>query len=520
MQSWIHALEWQARLRPGLTAYSDASGDQVTFAGLLERVEQGAARWSTAGVADGDRVLIVLRNSVEYVVQVLAVQRAGGIPTLLNWRLAAPEFAALIELFGPRAVVAEPEFAGTVEQALAGSDGRSATVRVLLGGERAGWIAPDMLDGPVPERPVAALQGGAVCVLLHTSGTTGTPKGIPLTHRAVIDGLTFSGLIAGMRPGGRHLRFNPMFHFAGLAGTLLGIVTAGHVHLLPAFDAALWLDLVEAMRIEYSNAPPVVMRRLVDEWDRRADKPDLSSLQEIWYGTAPISPDLLERAIPIFGCGFRQNYGQTESSTPVTQLAPDDHVPGSPRLASAGRLQPFFDLRIVDPTTGTDVGDGEPGELWIRGDALFPGYWNDPARTAEAFVGDGWYRTGDIGRLDTDGYLFILDRARDMVVTGGENVYPTEVEMVLARHPDVAEIAVIGIPSEAWGETLCAIAVPRPGAELDGASLIAWARERLAHFKCPTVVEIRTVLPRNETGKVLRRLLREPFWAGRDRAVS
>ncbi len=520
MQSWFHAVEWHARIRPGLTAYSDASGDAVTFGGLLARVEERAGSWAELGVHPGDRVLIVLRNSVEYITQVLAIQRAGAIPTLLNWRMAPEEMIGLVELFEPAAVVSEPEFAPTVERALdAMGPAGAGVVRVIHGGERAGWRA-GVVGAPPPPRPTAELSGEAICALLHTSGTTGRPKGIPLTHRATISGLTFSALEGRMGVGGRHLRFNPLFHFAGLAGTLLTMVSGGHTHLLPAFDAATMLDLVESMRIEFSNAPPVVMRRLVEEWDRRERKPDLSSLQEIWYGTAPISPDLLERAIPIFGCRFRQNYGQTESSTPVTQLAPSDHVPGSPRLASAGRLQPFWELRIVDPVTGVDVAPGEAGELWIRGEALFPGYWRAPELTEASFAEGGWYRTGDVGRMDHEGYVFILDRAKDMVVTGGENVYPTEVEMVLVRHPAVAEVAVIGVPSDEWGETVCAIAVARPGADLRADSLIAFARERLAHFKCPTVVEIRDALPRNETGKVMRRTLREPFWAGRDRRVS
>lgn len=516
MQSWFHCLEWQARVRGDLVVYSDADGDEATFAGLLDRVERTAGGWVAAGIRPGDRVLVVMRNSVEYLVQLLALQRAGALASLLNWRLSSNEFRGLIELFDPSGVIADAEFAAAVDEAA----GDRPLVRVIRSGASERWSPLGGLDAPPPPRPEEALRNEAVFAILHTSGTTGQPKGIPLTNGSVISGSLFGAMESGMRAGARHLRYNPMFHFAGLAGALYAVLTGGHAHILPAFDAGEMLDLIEARRIEFTNAPPVVMRRLVDEYDRRERKPDLSSLREIWYGTSPISPDLLERAMPIFRCGFRQNYGQTETSTPVTQLLPSDHVPGSPRLSSAGRLQPFWELRIVDPQTGVDVAEGDAGELWVRGQATFPGYWRAPEMNAAAFTDDGWFKTGDIGRRDEDGYVFILDRAKDMVVSGGENVYPTEVEIVLARHPAIAELAVIGVPSERWGETLHAIVVVRPGHSLGEDELVAWSRDRLAHFKCPTSVEFRDALPRNETGKVMRRTLREPFWAGHDRRVG
>ncbi len=238
--------------------------------------------------------------------------------------------------------------------------------------------------------------------------------------------------------------------------------------------------------------------------------PDLSSLREIAYGTAPITPTSLTAAIEAFGCRFRQIYGNTESQSMISLLAPEDHQPGHPRLASAGRVSFGWEVKIADPAdpAGTGLPPEAAGEVLIRGECLFSGYWRDPEATAAACTADGWYRTGDIGRLTADGYLYILDRARDMVISGGENIYPAEVEAVLARHPAVAEVAVIGRPDPVWGEAVHAVIRLADGAQATPEEIIAWCRDRLAHFKCPKTVEFSGPLPRTTTGKVLKRQLR------------
>ncbi len=250
---------------------------------------------------------------------------------------------------------------------------------------------------------------------------------------------------------------------------------------------------------------------LVAEIGRRAragqDAADLSSLREIAYGTAPITPSSLTAALAAFGCRFRQIYGNTESQSMISLLAPADHQPGHPRLASAGRISFGWEVRITDPD-GRDLPPDRPGELLIRGECLFSGYWRDPAATAAAFIGDGWYRTGDIASLTPDGYLYILDRAKDMIISGGENIYPAEVEAVLARHRAVAEVAVVGRPDPAWGEAVHAVIVATPGSAAAPEEVVAWCRDHLAHFKCPRTAEFVTSLPRTTTGKVLKRELR------------
>jgi acyl-CoA synthetase (AMP-forming)/AMP-acid ligase II len=278
-------------------------------------------------------------------------------------------------------------------------------------------------------------------------------------------------------------------------------------------------------RIQLTQLVPTLIHAVTQEVSSRAEPPDLSHLTEIVYGASPIRPDLLERAAAVLGCRFRQNYASSETGPlPITSLPPEDHDPARARLGTAGR-----------PSLGWEVRLGERGEIQVRGAAPLPGYWNDPEATARSLTADGFYRTGDVGTLDADGYLTIVDRLSDLVITGGENVYPAEVEAVLAGHPAVADVAVIGIPDERWGETVHAVVVlargntapgntarangdAEPGFDAD--ELVSWARERLAGFKCPTGVTVVPELPRNATGKVLRAALRQPFWAGRDRLVS
>jgi long-chain acyl-CoA synthetase len=303
---------------------------------------------------------------------------------------------------------------------------------------------------------------------------------------------------------------------------------------MAGFDPAGFVDELVRRRVQLTQLVPTLIHAVTQEVSSRAEPPDLSHLTEIVYGASPIRPDLLERAVAVLGCRFRQNYASSETGPlPITSLPPEDHDPARGRLGTAGR-----------PSLGWEVRLGERGEIQVRGAAPLPGYWNDPEATARSLTADGFYRTGDVGTIGADGYLTIVDRLSDLVITGGENVYPAEVEAVLAGHPAVADVAVIGVPDERWGETVHAVVVLAPGALLapggttppsppgaadrngdaepgfDTGALVGWARERLAGFKCPTGVTVVSELPRNATGKVLRAALREPFWTGRDRLVS
>jgi acyl-CoA synthetase (AMP-forming)/AMP-acid ligase II len=508
--SWVHILEWRAAVTPDAVALTDDRGGELTYAGLAAAMEGEAAGYAAAGVRPGDVVPVIARNQVGWVTAMFGLVRAGALPAAVNWRLAAPEVTALLELMRPSAVVSDADCAGLAKQALAGLVGAEPT---LLGlGEPA---APGQPAGPaepgaeVPARPAERLRGPEPLILLHTSGTTGRPKLVPLTHQMLVAADVFMKLeVPEATVGTRHLSALPLFHVAGLANLGYVLFTGGHLHLLGGFEPAGFVDELASRRIQLTQLVPTLIQSVTDEVSSRAHPPDLSHLIEIVYGASPIRPDLLERAVRTLGCRFRQNYASSETGPlPISSLAPGDHDPARGRLATAGR-----------PSLGWEVRLGDRGEIQVRGAAPLPGYWNNAEATSRAMTADGFYRTGDVGVIDGDGYLTIIDRLNDVVITGGENVYPAEVEAVLASHPQVADVAVIAVPDDRWGETVHAVVVAGPG--LDTAGLIDWAHQRLAGFKCPTGVSVVAQLPRNATGKVLRSALREPFWAGRDRRVS
>jgi long-chain acyl-CoA synthetase len=509
--SWVHVLEWRAAVTPEAVALSDDRGAALTYAALAAAMERSAAGYAAAGIRPGDVVPIIARNHVGWVTALFGLVRAGALPAAVNWRLAAPEVTALLQLMRPAAVVSDADCAALAKQAVAALAGPEP---VLLGlGEPAatdpaGPQAEPYVDHPA-SRPVDRLRGPEPLVLLHTSGTTGRPKLVPLTHQMLVAADVFMKLeVPEATVGARHLSALPLFHVAGLANLGYVLFTGGHLHVLGGFAPAGFVDELAARQIQLTQLVPTLIQAVTDEVSSRDEPPDLSHLVEVVYGASPIRPDLLERAVRTLGCRFRQNYASSETGPlPITSLPPDDHDPARGRLATAGR-----------PSLGWEIRLGEHGEIQVRGAAPLPGYWNDPQATSEAMTADGFYRTGDVGTIDTDGYLTIIDRLSDVIITGGENVYPAEVEAVLAAHPHVADVAVIGIPDDRWGETVHAVVVAAPGLDTD--ELITWARGGLAGFKCPTGVTVVSQLPRNATGKVLRSALREPFWAGRDRRVS
>ncbi len=516
MLSWVHVLEWRAAVTPDAVALTDDRGGELTYADLVSAMERAAAGYAAAGIRPGDVVPIIARNQVGWVTAMFGLARAGALPAAMNWRLAAPEVTALLELMRPAAVVSDADCAGLAKQALAGLAAPEPVLLGLAGPAGKGGLAgdggpagPGELGEPVPDRPVERLRGPEPLILLHTSGTTGRPKLVPLTHQMLVAADVFMTLeVPEASVATRHLSALPLFHVAGLANLGYVLFTGGHLHVLGGFEPAGFVDELVSRRIQLTQLVPTLVQAVTDEVSSRARPPDLSHLIEIVYGASPIRPDLLERAVRTLGCRFRQNYASSETGPlPISSLPPDDHDLARGRLGTAGR-----------PSLGWEVRLGDRGEIQVRGAAPLPGYWNDPEATGRALTEDGFYRTGDVGVIDGDGYLTIIDRLDDVVITGGENVYPAEVEAVLAAHPLVADVAVIAVPDDRWGETVHAVVVAGP--ELDTAELTDWAHKRLAGFKCPTGVSVVAQLPRNATGKVLRSALREPFWAGRDRRVS
>jgi acyl-CoA synthetase (AMP-forming)/AMP-acid ligase II len=312
----------------------------------------------------------------------------------------------------------------------------------------------------------------------------------------------------------------PLFHIGGSGWALTAMSRGGTSVILRDMDPAELLRLVERERITHAFVVPAVLMLLLAT--PGIEKADLSSLDTIFYGASPIAEDVLVRCMSVIGCHFSQVYGMTETSGAIVRLDHEDHDPDGDRrhlLRAAGKPLPGVEIRIVDPDTSTDVPIDTVGEIWTRSAYNMAGYWQKPQETASTILDGGWLRTGDAGYLDSEGYLFLHDRIKDMVVSGGENIYPAEVENVLLAVDGIADAAVIGVPDDTWGETVKAIVVRAPDAEVTPDGIIAFCRERLAHYKCPTSVDFVDVLPRNPSGKILKRELREPYWAGRERRV-
>ncbi len=518
-------IRWRAERQADSVALVDDRGDRATYRELWERIERCGRRWQERGVSPGEVVALLDTNSVAFAVNLFGLSRLGAIPALLNWRLTAHEHRALLDLVEPVAIAAGDALIDNLPSDL-------PPVRVRLGGgtdptanqdagpdagPAGGWVRDDEAAGGETALP-APPQADAVFALAFSSGTTGRAKAIPFRHESLARSALVDSLdIEGMYPDARHLVVAPMFHLAGLSNSLMGLASGAELHLRTGFDPDAVLDDIERLQISYMTAVPAMFRALVAAAGGRAETPGTGSVLEMTYGASPIAPELVREIRGLFpGTRLRQFYGMTEVAGALTTLHPADHDEANPHHLSAGQVNPGFEVRLVD-RQHREVLDGEPGQILVKGPSIMHGYWRDPAATAEAFV-DGWFATGDIATR-SEGYLTIMDRAKDMIVTGGENVYPAEVEAALYQHPDVADVAVIGVPDDRMGERVHAVVVARAGVDVDLASIQADGRERLAGYKLPRSLELIDELPRNATGKILKRQLRAPYWEGQTRKV-
>jgi long-chain acyl-CoA synthetase len=506
-------------------------GDRsVSYEELDRAADQVAAGLTRLGLAGGGRVAYVGRNSIAAVELMLGAARAGVVTTVVNWRLHPVELSYVIDDFEPGLIVTTGEFADTLA-ALPESAG--AALLVVSDGSGGGGAAPDWDEWRsfhAAEYPDPPEHSDCDVVLqLYTSGTTGRPKGAMLTRRSLGACIPDTVSVWELDPTSVVLSVLPMFHIAG-AGTMLGALWAGS-RLVIDNDAGAehMLGVIESERVTNLVLASVLLQTLVEA--QKTVCADLSSLRTVSYGAAPITGQVLQAAIDSFGCRIVQAYGLTETAGVLCVLDAQDHSfdPHGPppavarsikRLRSCGRPRPGVELRIVDIQSGEVLPPGGVGEVQARSARLMGGYWKRPDDTAEVLVADGWFRTGDVGELDADGYLFLRDRLRDTIISGGENIYPAEVEDALQWHPDVVEVAVVGVPDDRWGESPRAVVVRAAGSYLTDEELIRFARSRLAAYKCPSGVDFVDALPRNATGKVLRRELREPYWTGRDRRVN
>jgi acyl-CoA synthetase (AMP-forming)/AMP-acid ligase II len=350
---------------------------------------------------------------------------------------------------------------------------------------------------------------------MYTSGTTGYPKGAQLSHSGLL-ALTNVGLrsIGGWHENDVNLVCMPLFHIGGSGWALIGFHRGVDSVLMRDADPAAILRAIPEFRITKGFMVPALILFTLQNPQCKAT--DFSSLELICYGASPAPIDLVRNAIKVFGCELAQVYGLTETTGAINYLPPEDHD-NSERLKSCGKPMVGIEIHVVD-ASGKDVPTGEVGEIITRSPQNMLGYWNQPEATSRTIRGE-WFYTGDAGYLDKDGYLYIYDRVKDMIISGGENIYPAEVESALFGHPAIADVAVIGIPDDKWGEAVKAIVVKKPGVNVTPEELIGFARERIAHFKVPRSVDFIDALPRTPTGKILKRELRKPFWAGQSRQV-
>ena len=496
----------------------EIGGRSVTFGELDRRSSQAAQALRAAGVGVGDRVAFVDKNGLEWFDVTFGLAKLGAVNVSVNWRLAPAEMATIIDDAQAEVVIVGPEFLEHVEK-IEPDLGRVHTV-VAIGGhgrwpEYEAWIGAHPADDPG-----IVSSGSDVAFQLYTSGTTGLPKGVMLTHDNFFQGVV--GIAGQWRftHDSVNLAMMPMFHIAGAGWAMVGLTYGCRTVVLRDVDPAAILRAIPAFGVTNAFMVPVVIQFLLGT--PGVESTDFSTLRALVYGASPISDTVLARGMETFGCEFVQVYGLTETTGAITQLDGADHDPvGRPQLMrSCGKPYPWVEMRVVDPGTGTDKPVGEVGELWTRSHQNMAGYWNNPAATAEALTPQGWFRTGDAGYADTDGYLYLHDRVKDMIVSGGENVYPAEVENVLMKHPAVADVAVIGVPDERWGEAVKAIVVPAEGATVVEDELIGFARETLGGYKLPKSVDAAEALPRNASGKLLKRELREPYWMGVERRIG
>jgi len=475
----------------------------VTWSELYGRSRQVAGALRTAGVEAGDRAAFLDKNGISYFEVLFGGSLLNAVNVAVNWRLAPPEMAFVINDARAEVLVVSTDFLGQLEQ-FAGDLTTVATI-VVVGDS-------DVLD---PELPVAEDD---VSLQLYTSGTTGLPKGVMLTNR------NFSGLVdmaaqLEIGPEAVSMVAMPLFHIGGSGWALFGMASGTHSILVREIDPVAVLHLIPEHKITHAFLVPAALLFLT--MVPGVEDIDYSSLKIIAYGASPISEDLLVRCIEIFGCGFYQVYGLTETTGSITILTPSDHLDLAhrERLRSAGQPMKGVEVRCVDLTTSQDVEPGEVGEIWVRSPQVMKGYWHKPDATDEALTADGWFKTGDAGYL-VDGYLYLHDRMKDMIVSGAENVYPAEVENVLMKHPSVGDVAVIGVPSERWGEEVKAIVVAAKDQDPSPDELIAFAKTQLAGYKVPKSVDFAESLPRNPSGKILKKDLRAPFWEGRKRQIG
>lgn len=485
-----------------------------------DRIAQGLV---SAGVKRGVRVAHFGQNTAHYFALLMGVAKAGGVLVGINWRLAAGEVAYILADSQAQVLVADGAMIDVAQEALKEVPATSRPALLLAiegekrGGDTPGWHDFSRWSERFPPRdPLVPVAPEDVIYQMYTSGTTGRPKGAEITHHAVIAPRSRDEMIAERDPlwhvwNGEEVQLvqAPVFHLTGNVWALIGLHAGATLIVHRVFaPEAIFADIMR-YRISHAIMVPAMLHALLRH--PAFDEADLSSLRFIYYGGSPIALSLQCEAVRRFACRFIQIYGMTEIGGSACYLPAGDHDPEgrNPAMRSAGLAYPWVEVRIID-REGRDLPAGEIGEILLKTDTLMRGYWKRPEATAEV-IRDGWFHTGDAGFIDERGYVHVEDRVDDMIISGGENVYPAEVEDALLAHPAVNEAAVIGVPSERWGEAVQAVVVLRPGMSVEEQELIDFVRQRIARYKAPHAITFAQSLPRNATGKILRRELRATY---------
>jgi long-chain acyl-CoA synthetase len=494
---YVHSLGRAARYFSERTAFT-SNGTRSTFRELHDRVGHIAAALTKHGLKAGDRLAILLPNEPDYIQLVYACAWLGVIAVPLNTRLSGKEIDGILSDANPRGLIRHSSLPLPTAQV--------SWQRVLY---------QDPLDVQGDSVPDPLYDPNAILALIYTSGTTGRPKGVELRHANILENVYHTNFWFPLKEGAVHLHAAPIFHIADFPFMFAAPAFGACQVTIPKFTPQTFCETVQRERVTHTVLVPTMINMLTQSPELQ--KYDLSTLQHLGYGGSPMAPELVHHTRQVLPkVKLVQVYGLSEAGF-LTGLKDDEHT--EDKLASCGRPCLGIDVRVVDPT-GKEVETGKTGELVARGANIMRSYWNNPEETKRAFR-NGFFRTGDIGSQDADGYFYIFDRLKDMIVTGGENVYSGEVEAVIYTHPAVREVAVFGIPDPRWGEMVKACVVLKPGKTLTTDELIAYCRRLLANFKVPRSIEFsQTELPKSGSGKILKRLLRDAAWARQERAVA
>tara|TARA_Y100000992_G_scaffold231803_1_gene162894 strand:+ start:3550 stop:5112 length:1563 start_codon:yes stop_codon:yes gene_type:complete len=510
----VDVFRWRVEKTPD-ALFSKFKERELTYADLDNNANKVSQGIINEGCNPDSRVAFLAKNSDHFCEFLYGTMKSRTVCVGINWRLAPPEVSYVLNDSKSEILFVGPEFYDLIIEI----QDEIPSVKKIITMEESSQDWEDYVtwrDRNENEDPNLKSNPNDDIIQMYTSGTTGYPKGVQLTNKNFVEAQKTVLQVWGKdwHEGSVNLICSPIFHAAGANMVVIGIVFGCTNIIIPEVDPELILSLVEKEKIELALLVPAVILFLIQH--PKAKSTDFSSLRQIIYGASPIAEDTLLKAIDIMGCDFWQVYGLTETTGLGATMSPEDHDPKKGKLRSCGKAYPGIDVKIVDEKNN-ELPVGGVGEILLKGDIIMKGYWNKPEANEESIV-DGWFYTGDAGYFDDEGFLYIHDRVKDMIVSGGENVYPAEVENALMAHENISDAAVIGIPDDKWGEAVKAIVVINN--DLSEDEIIEFVRTRIAGYKCPKSIDFIEELPRNPGGKILRRELRVPYWKGKDRNVS